>query len=75
MPRIKYHVTPTPNRDWRVKREGSKKAANVFENKSDAIERAKELAKKHSLSQVIVHSKKKIQTEYTYGKDPKRYPS
>ena len=74
MPRVKYHVTPTPDGDWRVKREDAERAANIIENKAEAIERAKELAKENPLGQVLIHGKDgKVQTEYTYGQDPKRY--
>jgi uncharacterized protein YdaT len=69
-----YHVTPADNGDWRVQAQGAQRASNVVENKSEAINRARELAQKHTLSQVVIHDQTgKIQTEYTYGKDPERY--
>ena len=74
MPRKVYHVTPKGD-DWRVKREDAGRADSVHENKSDAIARAKELAKDAALGQVKVHDQRgKIQTEYTYGKDPRKTP-
>lgn len=76
MVRTKYHVTPTRSGDWKVKRQGAKRAANIFENKAEAIQRAKVLAKQAELGQVLIHGEdNKIQKEHTYGKDPKRYPS
>lgn len=70
--RVTYHVTPRDG-DWAAKRAGTKRAANVYDNKEDAIERAKELAKKEPLGQVKIHDKHgDIQTEHTYRKDP--YP-
>jgi|FLYL01.1.fsa_nt_gi hypothetical protein len=73
MGRVKYHVTPTGKGDWKVKREGTSRADSVHSNKSDAVDRAKELAKSNPLGQVIIHGQdNKIQTEHTYEKDP--YP-
>jgi hypothetical protein len=60
---------------WEVKSAGAKRAAAVLPMKSKAIARAKELAKKAPLGQVIIHGKDgKIQREFTYGKDPKHIP-
>ena len=73
MARVKYHVTPTDDGDWKVKRQGADRADSVHEDKSDAVARAKELAKSNPLGQLIVHGRDgKIQTEHTYGEDP--YP-
>lgn len=73
--RTKEHVTPRPAGNWAVKKEGAKRADSVHEQKVDAVERAKELAKNAPLGQVIIHKKDgTIQTEYTYGKDPEKYP-
>jgi hypothetical protein len=66
-----YHVVPGPN-GWLVKEEKNKNPSARADRKADAVKRAKELAKKAKLGQVIVHKKDgKIQTEYTYGKDPR----
>ena len=68
--RTVIHVSPSGNRDWKVKREGASKASNVFDNKQAAIERAKELAKNQELGQVKIHKADgTFQTEYTYGQD------
>lgn len=70
--RVKYHVTPTGDGDWKTKKSGAERAAGIHKNKRDAIEQAKELAKKQSLGQVIIHDKKGvIQTEHTYRDDPR----
>lgn len=74
MSRKTYHVTPGP-RGWRVRREGVARAASTHTNKADAIAYARALAKRADLGQVKVHrSDGVIQTEYTYGKDPRRSP-
>jgi RadC-like JAB domain/Uncharacterized protein conserved in bacteria (DUF2188) len=47
----------------------------IYENKSAAIARAKQLARHAALGQVKVHgSDGVIQTEYTHGRDPRRSP-
>ena len=43
MARKTYWVSPDKDA-WKVKAEGSERASNVFDNKQDAINRAKELA-------------------------------
>lgn len=71
MNRKTYHVTPADGA-WRVKRAGAKRADSVHAKKSDAIARAKELAKAAKRGQVKVHGENgEIQTEYTYGEDPR----
>ena len=73
MPRKVYHVTPTGDGEWKVKREGVSRADSVHENKVNAVDRGRELAKSGGLGQIIIHGQSgKIQTEHTYEKDP--YP-
>jgi len=46
-----------------------------FRNKERTIEVAKQEAKMYALSQLVIFKKNgQIQTEYTYGKDPRRTP-
>ena len=74
MNRKTYHVTPAGER-WRVKRAGAGRADSLHGTKADAIHRAKTLAGRAVLGQVTVHRRDgKIQTEYTFGKDPRRSP-
>lgn len=66
-----YHVVPTKDGDWAVKREGAKRASVRTSTKSEAINKGRELAKSSRLSQLKIHKQNgKFQTEYTYGKDP-----
>ncbi len=68
--RVSIHVVKDGD-NWKNLRAGSERASSVHGTKADALDRAKELAKSHPLGQVVVHGKDgKIQTEYTYGKDP-----
>jgi uncharacterized protein YdaT len=67
-----YHVTPN-DEGWNVKAENASRASSSHDTKAGAIDRAKELAKAQPLGQVVIHGQDgRIQTEYTYGKDP--YP-
>ena len=66
-----YHVTTAEDGGWKVKAEDAQRASSTHEKKTEALSRAKELAKTHELGQVVVHKKDgTIETEYTYGKDP-----
>jgi len=66
-----YHVTADGEGGWRVKVEGASRASSIHDNKSDAVQRARELARRQLLGQVVIHGKDgRIQTEHTYGKDP-----
>ena len=60
---------------WEVKAVSAKRASAVLSKKADAVAKAKEIAKKFPLAQVVIHGiDGKIQREFTYGKDPARYP-
>ena len=73
MERQVYHVTPFAN-GWKVAAEGEDLEV-VRDNKEDALEEAKRLAKAGELGQVIVHGEDgKIQDEMTYGEDPRDTP-
>ena len=65
-----YDVSPAGAR-WEVKGRGAKRAVGIFDTKDEAIERARQVAKKLAESQVVVRKADgTIQTEYTYGNDP-----
>lgn len=71
-----YHVTfDHPSQKWEVKRERKETPEKRFDRKEDAIEAGKRLGKEASLGQLIIHDQRGIiQTEYTYGKDPRDTP-
>ena len=75
MPKRKvYHVTHDSGGGWNVQGEGNKTRSGHFDSKDEAIERGKELAKQGTLGQIKIHKKDgTIQTEHTYGEDPKKY--
>jgi hypothetical protein len=68
-----YDVLPNAKGGWDVKKEGGARASGRHETKQPAIDEARERAQKAELGQVRVHGRDgKIQTEWTYGKDPRR---
>ena len=73
MKRKVFHVVPLAG-IWLVRRPRARRAESGFVRKTCAITRAQALAKRCTTpSQVIVHRKNgRIQTEWTYGKDPRR---
>ncbi len=77
MPKSKrkvYHVTSSSGGGWNVKKEGAKRSSGHFDKKTDAVDRGKKLAKSAPLGQLKIHKQDgRIQTEHTYGKDPRKY--
>lgn len=73
--RKRVWVSPDSHGGWNAKTQGAQRAAGNYEDKVDALRKAKEVAKNAYLGQVIVQGRNgRIQTEYTYGKDPRRFP-
>lgn len=65
-----YDVSPK-GEQWTVKERGASRAVGNFDKKSEAVERAREVAKNQPLSQVVIRKQDgSIQTEHTYGQDP-----
>ena len=58
---------------WKVKGEKAERAVKTFDDKKDAVDFGREIAKNQPLGQLKIHKKDgTIQEERTYGKDP--YP-
>ena len=71
--RRRVWVSPDGKGGWNVKIQSTNRPIANFDNKADAINKAKSIAKNAPLGQVIIQKKDgTIQTEYTYRKDP--YP-
>jgi hypothetical protein len=51
-----YHVVPSPQGGWAVRREGAERASGVFARQSDAISHARGLARRSS-SRLVVHGR------------------
>lgn len=63
-----WHVTPTDEGRWRVVREKASRAASVHDTKDAAVDAAREIAKKRSKGQVVLHRRDgTIQKAHTYG--------
>jgi len=72
--RLVLHVTPNAN-GWEVKRAGSTQTEVLVDNKDNAVDHAKQIAKAAPLGQVVVHTRDgKIAEEFTYGDDPRNVP-
>jgi len=70
MDRKVYHVAPV-GEAWGVRRARRKRADSIYFLKTDAVARAKRLAKAASHGQVKVHGRNgRLQVEYTYRDDP-----
>ena len=69
---VRYHVIPSQEGAWRVKRAGANRAISVHSTQREAFGKARELAKK-DVGDVIVHGVDgTIRSSSTFGKDP--YP-
>ncbi|MCB9933800.1 MAG: DUF2188 domain-containing protein [Planctomycetes bacterium] len=66
--KIIYHVTPRNDQRWGIRKEGGSRPSAVCENKDEAVERAREIARNLPWSQVIIHNMDgKIAQEFSYG--------
>lgn len=63
------HVVPH-ERGWATKREGAQRAGSVSSTKAEAVERAREQAKREKTEVVIHNASGKISDSDSYGKDP-----
>lgn len=63
------HVVPH-KKGWATKKEGAERAGSVHDTQRDAIERAKEQAKREN-TEVVIHRKDgRIRDSDSYGNDP-----
>lgn len=64
------HVTSDGQGGWKVQGEGNSRATQHFDNQSQAIDRAREIAQNQN-SELFIHGRNgKIRERNTYGKDP-----
>jgi Uncharacterized protein conserved in bacteria (DUF2188) len=65
-----HHVVPNPSGGWSVKKGGASRASKVFKTQVDAVDYAKDQAKK-AHSELYVHRKDgTIRERDSYGNDP-----
>jgi len=71
--RISFHVTYfREGKCWKISLAGEDKAISLKRTKQIAIDKARELAKRFTKSQIIIHKKNgQFQEERTYGSDPR----
>ena len=63
-----YRVVAQPERGWMVETGGIGQVSSIHRTKDEAVANARELAKAHKPSQVLVYKKDgTVQTERTYG--------
>ncbi len=75
-----FEVEPRDGGRFALQREKSKPASRVFDTKREAVDegagRGREIEKKGGLAQLrIKDENRRMQSERTYGKDPRRYQS
>jgi uncharacterized protein YdaT len=67
--RKEHHVVPKDG-GWAVKKSGAKRTTKNFENKSEAVDFARDISKNQG-SELIIHGRDgKIQKADSHGKDP-----
>jgi len=65
-------VEPRPDGRWAVQTNGTKRADSLHDRKSDAIERARELAGNKATELVIKDESGRISGKDSRGNDPRR---
>jgi len=63
------HVVPRPE-GWAVKGEKAQRATELFDRKSDAVHRAREIAQNQGTELVVHKGNGKIEYKDSHGKDP-----
>lgn len=67
----KQDIHVVPHQDgWATRKEGSERAGGVYPTKNDALEQAREQARREKVEVVIHRKDGTIQDSDSYGKDP-----
>lgn len=66
----KVFVSPTGDGQWKAKTVGTERAAGVFERKSQAVQKATEIAKNIGGELYVQNEDGKIGYRNSYGNDP-----
>lgn len=76
MKRIVYHVTQKPDGSWQSKSRGADRASAIGNTKAEVVDAARAIASNQLKAQLIIHKSRanhsEIQTEHTYGDDPRK---
>ncbi len=65
-------VEPRPTGRWAVQTDGTQRADSLHDRKSDAVTRARELAKNKGTELVIKNQSGRIAAKDSHGKDARR---
>ena len=74
MARNQVTVEPRPDGRWAVQSDGAQRADSQHDRKSDALKRARELAKNKQAELMIKDERGKIIGKDSHGNDPRRIP-
>jgi len=67
-------VSPAGNGDWKVKQAGADRASRVVENKSEAENTARSIAKNQGLEMVVQRKDGVIHKKNTYPRSRDQFP-
>ena len=67
-------VEPRPDGRWAVQTDGTMRATKLFDRKSDAIVRARELAENKRTELVIKTERGRVRAKDSHGNDSRRIP-
>ncbi len=73
--RVTYHVVPDEHGGWNVQQENTGQVFGNHRFRTDAILQARDLARTHEYSLLVVHdSNGIIEKQYNYGRLPPKSP-
>lgn len=65
-----HHVVPAKDGGWNVKKGGAERASGHFDNKTDAVNAAREISQNQHTELKIHNRDGKISQSDSHGKDP-----
>jgi hypothetical protein len=75
MRRDRFFIDADSSGTWILIREGGKQPLRSFKTKREAVAYGRTTARRSGHSQLVVKGRNHdIQTEWTYGRDPRRHP-
>jgi Uncharacterized protein conserved in bacteria (DUF2188) len=75
MQRDRFFVDAAGGGRWILIRKGQEQPVRSFRTKREAVKFGRDTARSRGYSQLVVKGRNHdIQTEWTYGKDPRRHP-
>jgi hypothetical protein len=65
-------VEPRPDGRWAVQKDGTKRASRVLDGKRDAVNRARQQARREQAELVAKDQRGRLQSKDSHGHDPRR---